>query len=125
MFENVEIMRMAQSMATHAGHRHATIAANVAHADTPGYRARDTKDFATVYSGSGLQMRQTRTDHIGTDRQEHATEIDASAREKPNGNSVSVEAEIMKASQVRHDHDTALAIFKSSLDILRMSVGRR
>jgi hypothetical protein len=32
---------------------------------------------------------------------------------------------MVAAAQVRMDHDTALAIYRTSLDILRASLGRR
>ena len=49
MFEKLELTRMAQALAAHAGSRMGVIAKNVAHADTPGYKAQDIADFATVW----------------------------------------------------------------------------
>ena len=45
MFEKLELTRMAQALAAHAGARMAVIAQNVANADTPGYKAKDLPDF--------------------------------------------------------------------------------
>ena len=66
MFEKLELTRMAQSLAAHAGARMALVAQNVAHADTPGYRARDLPAFADVYDGAETALRATRPGHIGT-----------------------------------------------------------
>ena len=43
----------------------------------------------------------------------------------PNGNSVSLEAEMVKTAEVRHEHEMSLGIYRSAMDILRTSIGRR
>ena len=43
----------------------------------------------------------------------------------PNGNGVSLETEMVKAADVKREHDMALAIYSKSLAILRASLGRR
>ncbi len=66
MFENLEVFRMSNAMATHAGTRQAAVAQNIANADTPGYRARDVLSFQEVYEPAGLatQLRATRPGHL-------------------------------------------------------------
>ncbi len=129
MFDKLEIMRMAQAMAGHASTRQATIAQNVANADTPGYKARDVVSFAATYRTQDTEMSQraTRPGHFGASGHEHQTSV-ITARDQgtmsPNGNSVSIETELMKASQNRHEFETALSIYKTSLNILRTSIGR-
>ena len=46
MFENLQVFKIAHAMAVHAGKRQSVIAANMANADTPGYRARDVAPFS-------------------------------------------------------------------------------
>ena len=41
----IDILSLASALAAHANVRQEVIAENVAHADTPGYRARDIADF--------------------------------------------------------------------------------
>ncbi|MFU8836651.1 MAG: flagellar basal body rod protein FlgB, partial [Roseovarius sp.] len=60
MFDRLEIFRMAQAMAVHAAARQSVAAGNVAHADTPGYRARDAAPFAAVYDAAPNDLRATR-----------------------------------------------------------------
>ena len=43
----------------------------------------------------------------------------------PNGNSVSIEQEMVKAASARQDHEMALAIYRTTSDILRASLGRK
>lgn len=129
MFEKPEVLRIASSLASHAASRQATIARNVANADTPGYRAEDIADFAEVYrhDGNGA-LRATRNGHHLTSNQRPESFLSQSANSaalSPNGNSVSLETEMVKAVAVKREHDLALAIYGKSLSILRASLGRR
>ena len=123
MFEKLAITRMAQAMASHAGTRQAIVSQNIANADTPGYKARDLPDFAAAYAGG---MRATRSGHIQPASSENAPVIrDATALADPNGNTVSLEAEMVKSVEVRQQHDMALSIYRATSDMLRTSLGRR
>lgn len=125
MFENLEIMSMAQAMARHAALRQNIVSQNIANADTPGYRARDVSPFSQIYgSGAETGMAATRAGHLtaegGASPRISRLDTDLS----PNGNSVSLEAEMVKAVEIRRQHDRALAIYKSSMNVLRASLGR-
>ncbi|WP_297772887.1 FlgB family protein [uncultured Roseovarius sp.] len=129
MFENLEIFRMAHAMASHAGARQAIVSQNMANADTPGYSARDITPFASFYEpqAAALLPRATREGHMigrGPDRGFDAID-DPTATADPNGNSVSLETEMLKSVDVKRQHDRALAIYKSSLTVLRTAIGRR
>lgn len=124
MFEKLEIVRMAQSLAAHSGSRMAVIAENVANADTPGYKAKDLPNFAAVFAEPG-QLRATRAGHL-TAASDAAIPVPERARghEAPNGNSVSLEAEMVKSVEARQNHDMALAIYRATSDVVRASLGR-
>lgn len=126
MFEKLEILKMAGAMAGHAAARQAHIARNIAHADTPGYRATDLPPFAEVHrSTGGMALKATRAGHIGGDRAAPAPATIARQGEvSPNGNDVSLEGEMMQAATVRQSHKMALSIYASARDILRTSLGR-
>ncbi|MFB2532788.1 FlgB family protein [Paracoccus sp. p4-l81] len=126
MFDKIELFNMSQAMARHAAARQDVAAQNTANADTPGYLARDLADFADSYQGAGGALRQTRPGHLGTS----PGQVDLTAQVtrnamSPNGNAVSLEDEMVKSVAARREHDLALAIYKSSLGILRSSLGRR
>ena len=128
MFNRLEIFQMAHGLATHAASRQARVAGNVANADTPGYHATDITPFAESYraNSNDTGMRQTRAGHAMTQHDSAADwkVVDRPGESSPNGNTVSLETEIMKATEVRHAHEMALAVYKSSLGILRTSIGR-
>lgn len=129
MFKNLDIFRMSHAMAVHAGTRQSVIAQNMANADTPGYAARDVKPFQAMFDTemqtSGL--RATRPGHLHDDSAE--LQFDITERRDglndPNGNSVSLETEMLNAVDVKRQHDRALAIYKSGLGVLRSALGRR
>ena len=125
MFGKLDVTRMAQALAAHAGARQGVIAQNIAQADTPGYRAQDVPKFAETYRDEGT-LRATRTGHVGggADVVEPVARTVAGSA-SPNGTTVSLEGEMVKAVDVKQQHDMALAIYRSVSDILRASLGRR
>lgn len=126
MFKNLTVFRLAHAMASHAGQRQAVIARNVANADTPGYRSRDIPAFADLVAAGQSGLRASRIGHFAaaTGPGRGWAEFTPDAEVDPNGNSVSVEREMLNAVDTRLQHDRALAIYKSALGVLRTSLGR-
>lgn len=124
MYAQLDIFRTAGGLARHAAVRQGIIAENIANADTPGYRPRDVTAFADMMDPTQA-MRRTRPGHLGA--ADPAVQRIAGVGTMPsaNGNAVSVETEMVKAVEVRQQHDRALAIYRSSLALLRASLGRR
>ena len=127
MFQNLEIFQLSHAMARHAAQRQEAVASNMANADTPGYAARDLTPFAELvrYRTDQTGMHATRTRHIGGDLSLAAQDQRTHTGTSPNGNNISLEEEMMRAVSVRKQHDRALMIYKSSMNILRTSIGRR
>ncbi|WP_296418215.1 FlgB family protein [Pseudooctadecabacter sp.] len=127
MFENLKMFETSFAMARHAGARQAATAANMANADTPGYRARHIASFAESYSAhSASPMKMTRAGHLALDMSSARARTDAGKGEpSPNGNSVSLEQEMINGVEIQREHNRALAIYKHSLDVMRLSIGRR
>lgn len=125
MFEKLELTRMAQSLAAQSGARMAVIAENVANADTPGYKAKDMPAFSEVFAAEGEAMRVTRPGHFdGATTASQPMPDTSRGHEAPNGNSVSLEAEMVKSVEARQSHDMALAIYRATSDVIRASLGR-
>ena len=127
MFYNLNVFKTAHAMATHAGQRQAVIARNMANADTPGYQPRDIEAFQTAFENTGRQVAitATRQGHLnGASDPQPWAEFETAPSGDPNGNGVSVEEEMLRAVEVKRQHDRALAIYKSSMNILRSSLGR-
>ncbi len=127
MFNDLNVFKTAYAMATHAGQRQAVVARNMANADTPGYKPRDIEAFQTAFENTSREvaMTTTRTGHLNGDvRAQPWVEFTVAASSDPNGNGVSLEEEMLKAVEVKRQHDRALAIYKSSIGVLRTSLGR-
>ena len=127
MFEIPYVMKLAQNLARHSGARQAQIAKNIANADTPGYRARDLTAFSKAFEQSRQadDIRATRAGHMRNGPLDAAFRTyDTGGQASPNGNNVSVEVEMARGTEAKSSHEMALTVYKSSLDMLRMSLGR-
>jgi len=132
MFKGLDFFNTASAMAAHASTRQGVVARNIANADTPGYRAHDIAPFAEIHRASassptGGALRTNRADHIPAAdwRPEHAPQPEmVPGNASPNGNSVSLETEMIKASSNKQQHEMALSVYRSGLDLLRTALGR-
>ena len=85
----------------------------------------DQTDFATAWQDSSQDMRATRSGHLGAPaRMAAAVPFDSGGAEAPNGNSVSLEKEMVKSVEARQEHEMALAIYRATSDVIRASLGR-
>jgi len=126
---NIGVLNLASDLASHAYRRQELIAQNVANADTPGYKARDLSKFTVSNEfEASFGMRKTRKEHFGTEIGSHNSRIIQSSvlgNESPNGNSVSLEDQLVRSADVQHQHEMALGVYQKSLAILRLGLGRR
>ncbi|MGY9048812.1 hypothetical protein P775_15395 [Puniceibacterium antarcticum] len=126
MFQNLDIFKTAMALAQHAGSQQSTSAQNIANADTPGYKAHDVMGFAEMmqkHAGPD-QLRATRVGHL---MNRTPVEIPTTERREsadPNGNSVSLETEMLTAVDAKRAHDLSMAVYRSTLNILRTSISR-
>lgn len=114
MNHDLPIFQLASKMAKHAAARHQTVARNIANADTPGYKARDLKPFDAV-----LALRN------GNDADDMSSHEVKTTTGSPNGNTVSLDEQMVIASETKIQHETALAIYRKSMDLLRIGLGKR
>ena len=114
MFEKLELTRMAQGLAAHAGARMGVIAQNIAHADTPGFRAKDLPAFAEVFrAGDGTLKLRSQPKPVALQ-----SPVD------PNGNSVALDDQMRRMAEIRQSHEMALSIYRSTSAVLRAALGR-
>jgi flagellar basal-body rod protein FlgB len=127
MFESLEISKMARALASYSGARLGVIAQNVANADTPGYKAQDLPDFETTWREAGGEgMKATRPGHLhGGGEAAAPMPIRLGGQASPDGNTVSLQSEMLRAAQVRQDHEMALAVSKNTSSITRAALGLR
>ena len=83
--------------------RQSTIASNIANANTPGYTAMDVQPFEAVMESSSLEMARSDGAHMDAPGQQLSnveTEQEDSWHIFDSGNSVSLEDEMVRASEV-------------------------
>lgn len=132
MLQNLNVIKLAGELAQHASSRQATVARNIANIDTPGFKAKDTLNFDEHVARLGSlrsnsdSLRTSRDGHVARSPQAayFETVTDRSIEQKPNGNTVSIENETLKSIEAERAHSRALAIYQSTMTILKTSIGR-
>lgn len=127
MFQDLSIFQTATAMAKHAGVRQSVVAQNIANADTPGFRAREVIPFEEMVKVTSQSTQlATRSGHLRFDGETQSSNITrfSESEPSPNGNSVSIEEEMLKAVGISQDHNRALAIYRHGMTVLRTALGR-
>ena len=115
-----------------ANERQTVLAQNVAHADTPDYRAADLKpiDFKevarTLETGSKLGATNARHFTLGPGAEQQTFRRDRSDpfEVSPSGNSVSLETEMMKVAETQASYEMALNLYRKQMGMIRIALGR-
>ncbi len=116
MFNDLPILHDASARARHAAQRLAILSENVANADTPGYRAKDIEPFGDFVSRLDVAGRLADSPKAIT--------LDSIPLE-PNGNSVSIEDQMVPSAEAMRHHDIAITIYSKALGLLRAGLGPR
>ena len=115
--------------------RQNVLAQNVANADTPGYTARDLKpvNFQDILQGattpSQFQGGMLVTDprHISLKPQGASDYNDFASPDgaaNPNGNSVSLEQEMIRVSDTQAEYQAASNLYAKAIDMMKTAIGR-
>ena len=126
MYQTLNLFQVSGAMAEHAGRRQAVVATNVANADTPRFEAMQLPSFKEVYAKDTFgAMRSTRGGHMGNGaNRQLRTEVAVRPSEpSPNGNTVSIEDEMLSAVDIAREHNRALAIYRHGMTVLRATIG--
>lgn len=115
MLNDLAIAKLAGLQARHAAARHATLAENIANADTPGFKAKDLEPFADALH------RARREDPDAAFRTLLSS---APGSESPNGNTVAIEDQMRRTAEAVKDHETATLIYAKAASLLRSILGK-
>ena len=130
MSSGLKILSLAEALAAYSATRQGLVAQNIAHADTPGYRARDLIPFSesmaarAAMDDGGFRPAATRPGHaagmaLGEARPREDARIGSAS---PNGNTVSLEDQMVRSADLRMQHEMALGVYRKSMEILRVSL---
>ena len=101
--------------------RTSVIANNIANSDTPDFTPTD---LVAPKMHASMAMKTSRAGHISN----AATASEAQQKSAPdtrasiNGNSVSLESQMMKLSQTRMDYQLASTTYRKGVEMLRMAI---
>jgi flagellar basal-body rod protein FlgB len=106
--------------------RHKLISSNIANEETPGYRAKDInfqQELAGML-GSTLEMSTTSAMHVGSasDRRALPAVTEETAGAALDGNTVSLEKEMVKMAENSINYDTTLMMLTKKFQGLRSAI---
>ncbi|MGB3810182.1 MAG: flagellar basal body protein [Parvibaculum sp.] len=120
--------------------RQQVLAQNVANANTPGYEAKDLKelDFGAMVDASGPKLAPVATNagHIGSPIAGSGAGLDFGRARggqivktpdfetSPNGNSVTLEDQMVKVAQTQMDYEAVTTLYSKGLGLVRIALGR-
>jgi flagellar basal-body rod protein FlgB len=142
MLSGIDLFQVAGDRMRYLTERQTLIARNIANADTPGYKAQDLAPFAPVTGpskaapaggatlvagGATLVLAQTNPSHLQVEPDaadgDQAVAADAEyGGEKPDGNTVSVEDQMIKSADVSNAFAMASAVYAKSISIMKIAV---
>lgn len=138
MLSGIDLFQVAGDRMRYLTERQTLIARNIANADTPGYKAQDLQPFvppttdatasgAAAAGVSPVILVQTNPAHLQLEpdaiesQMPVATEADYGG-EKPSGNTVSVEEQMIKSADVSNAFAMASAVYAKSISIMKTAV---
>jgi flagellar basal-body rod protein FlgB len=127
---DVPLLSMLRERMNWLHQRQDVLSENVANADTPGYVARDLKplDFEQALSNTtnGATLVTTNARHIALTPSHMSTFEDHEAPDQestPNGNSVALEAEMVKVSDTQAQFQAAANIYAKAMTLMKTAIG--
>lgn len=120
MFENIGIFKAATGMMAHASARQNVTASNISNAETPGYTAQKVRDFELEAPRLPMTMASSRDGHLSSFVTSDPTGFDRFDTDAP----VDLESELLSAAQIQSDHQRAVSVYRSTIGILRTSLGK-
>jgi len=127
---DVPLLSMLRERMNWLHQRQDVLSQNVANADTPGYVARDLKplDFeqALGETANGASLMTTNARHINLTPSHSAKFDDQETPDQestPNGNSVALEAEMVKVSDTQAQFQAAANLYAKAMSLMKTAIG--
>lgn len=131
---DIPLMSLLKDRMTWLSRRQEVLAQNVANSDVPNYTARDLKpmDFAeslrsaTAMKNTASGLATTDPRHIplthASTRYEQVEKNDVASA--PNGNSVSLESEMIKVADTQAQYQAATNLYAKTIGMMKTAIGR-
>jgi flagellar basal-body rod protein FlgB len=137
MLEEIDLFRLTGDRMRYLTERQSVIAKNIANADTPGYQAQDSTPFtfdsallrtgtsvSTAGRAAPLTLASTEPGHIApSPASAAASSTKANAYgEKPDGNTVSLEEQMVKSADIGNGFSLASAAYTKSMTLMKIAI---
>jgi flagellar basal-body rod protein FlgB len=137
MLQGIELFRLTGDRMHWLTQRQTVLARNIANADTPHYRAQDLSPFtfdslllkgaSGMEAGAAAPLRLARTEgaHFGDDPGSTVIRTDPHSGtygEKPDGNTVSLEEQMVKTNDVANAFQLATAAYTTGITLLKTAI---
>jgi flagellar basal-body rod protein FlgB len=133
--ENISLFQAMNAKMNYLAERQKVISQNVANADTPGYMSQDLKkvDFSALVSNISkdkmhITMDESNPAHMAAPDQSPNPKMAKSKSPyevKPDGNSVVLEEQMVKSSDVQMNYTLMLNLYRDAADMIRTSIGKK
>jgi flagellar basal-body rod protein FlgB len=130
MLAGMLVFALASARLAHASQRNAVIARNIAHADTPGFKAQDVAAFESgrTATTAAAEPKATRAGHAVGNTPPGRAKVEVhempATDESPDGNTVSLEEQMVQAAETRGHFELVAALYAKNLSMLRTAIGR-
>lgn len=132
---DIPLLSMLKERMTWLSKRQDVLAQNVASANVPGYTPNDLKaqDFeqtlrkATGQMASGTTLTVTNPRHIAMGNRSNGgfeTRTAPDTQALPGGNSVSLEAQMIKVAETQAQYQAAANIYSKTITMMKVAIGR-
>ncbi len=129
---DIPLMAMLKDRMAWLSHRQDILAQNVASADVPGYTPRDltpmnfeqTLKNSLRNSASSLAVTDPRHIAVTSISRGYEEQQKPDVESSPNGNSVSLEAEMIKVSDTQAQYQAAANLYGKAIDMMKMAIDK-
>jgi flagellar basal-body rod protein FlgB len=107
--------------------RQNVLAANIANANTPGYKGRDVQSFDQVLAGTGtIAPVQTQPGHMGGTAASGLASLvtDAPNTKSLDGNSVALDEQLTRVADTETNQSLVTSIWKSYIGMFNVALGK-
>lgn len=130
MTQPIQLFSLASRQAEWLSVRQEVVAANIANASTPKYRAKDVTPFNAVLDNSGsMQMARTNAAHLSGNPEGISGDVDVREAALDNeigvqesGNTVGLSEEMTKSGEIKRQYELNASLVKSFHRMMLMTV---
>ena len=131
---DIPLLSMLRQRMTWLNQRQDVLSQNVANADTPGFTARDLRpiDFSqelqsassTITNGRTMRLTDPRHIAVSPSKQSQFDDFEThDVESNPNGNSVSLEMEMIKVSDTQAQFQAAANLYAKAMTLMKTAIG--